>query len=93
MVYFVNQFAKYNVESNNQMIKIIEENFDNPWNYPLNGYCYKTLGEILEHVYITDNNWMEYILKCTNKILIKRASFKTQKQNDFFRMTGSLKVR
>jgi len=27
------------------------------------------------------------------KILLHRASFKTQKQNDFFRMTGSLKVR
>jgi len=32
-------------------------------------------------------------LKFTCKMIINRASFKTQKQNDFFRMTGSLKVR
>ena len=71
MIYLINLYAKYNLDCNNQMIKLLEDHINDPWNYQLNGYYFKTIGNILEHVYKTDNNWMLYILKCTQKILKK----------------------
>lgn len=59
-------YAKCNKLINEQMLKIIQINIKEAFECKLNGYFFKTLGELLEHVYISDLNWMKAFLDVNN---------------------------
>ena len=63
--YLLLKFANHNKYCNLKMLNIIQTNISNAWNYELAGKYFKSLGEILDHIYVTENNWMKYLLKCS----------------------------
>ncbi len=58
----IQYYARCNKAINEQMCEIIDKNITNPMDSALEGYFFKTLGQLLEHVYIADMNWMKSFL-------------------------------
>ena len=51
-------YARCNAEIDSRMLTLLEERVDEPMKTPLSGYFFKTLGELLEHIYVANANWM-----------------------------------
>lgn len=58
-------YAKCNSVINQEMMRILETLGEDPFELALGGYYFKTLGHILEHVYVSDMNWMKEFTKTT----------------------------
>lgn len=58
MVYYSN----CNKVINEIMVKILAEKISDPWNHPLKGYFFKTIGQILEHIFVSDMIWTKSFL-------------------------------
>jgi Uncharacterized protein conserved in bacteria len=52
-------YARCNAAINAAMIETIEKAGLEPFELELSGYFFKTLGAILEHVYVSDLNWLK----------------------------------
>lgn len=52
-------YARCNAAINAAMIEAIEKAGLEPFELELSGYFFKTLGSILEHVYVSDLNWLK----------------------------------
>jgi uncharacterized damage-inducible protein DinB len=55
----VQYYARCNRKINNDMLGIISANVVDPMHYALRGYFFKTLGMLLEHIYIADRVWLQ----------------------------------
>lgn len=55
MVYY----AKCNKIINETMNEVIRKNVTNPYELMLDGYFFKKLGDILDHIFVTDMIWMK----------------------------------
>ena len=55
MVYY----AQCNRQINRVMLDTIAGNLDHPFEKPIEGYHFKTLGQILEHVFTSDMLWLK----------------------------------
>jgi len=58
----IEYFAKYNATANDEMLTIIEHSIPDPLNMPLKGYFFKTLGQLLEHIYLSDRRLIQMFL-------------------------------
>lgn len=63
------ELAQHNKTSNGEMLKVLEQGLEDPWNFKLPGYHFKTLGAILDHVYVVDINWMHHLQSSSRHIL------------------------
>jgi len=52
-------YARCNQKINSDMLGVIAGNVEDPLNHPLQGYFFKTLGKLLEHIYIADSVWLK----------------------------------
>lgn len=55
-------YAKCNAVVNEAMVSTIRDGGVRPYDLPLQGYFFKTLADILEHIWISDMNWMSAFL-------------------------------
>jgi uncharacterized damage-inducible protein DinB len=54
----VRYYARCNTKVNKDMGELLARTVPDPLNMALDGYFFKTLGSILEHIYIADRMWM-----------------------------------
>gem|GEM_PF-2026000 len=52
-------YAQCNKRINETMIDNIQKNIKDPFSLSLDGYFFKTLGQILEHIFVADMIWMK----------------------------------
>ncbi len=52
-------YAHCNKLVNENLARVIQENIELPYDLPLEGYYFKTLGAIFDHQYATDMLWMQ----------------------------------
>ncbi len=55
MVYY----AQCNRHINKAMLDLVEKHVESPLTRPLEGYHFKTVGQLLEHVFVADMNWLK----------------------------------
>jgi uncharacterized damage-inducible protein DinB len=55
-------YARCNLVINGQMLELLGKLGQNPFELGLPGYFFKTLGQLLEHIYVSDMNWMKEFL-------------------------------
>jgi len=55
-------YAQCNAKVNRDMLEVLEKNIQEPLTVALDGYFFLTLGQLLEHIYIADMNWMTTFL-------------------------------
>jgi uncharacterized damage-inducible protein DinB len=55
----VQYYARCNQKINSDMLGIIAGKVKDPMQQPLQGYFFKTLGQLLEHIYIADSIWLK----------------------------------
>jgi len=55
----VQYYARCNQQINSDMLGIIAGKVKDPMQQPLQGYFFKTLGQLLEHIYIADSIWLK----------------------------------
>jgi uncharacterized damage-inducible protein DinB len=55
----VQYYARCNQKINSDMLDIIAGKVKDPLHLPLRGYFFKTLGQLLEHIYIADSIWLK----------------------------------
>lgn len=65
----LSRMAEHNQFSNEEMLRVIEDGLPDPWNFELKGYHFKTLGQILDHGYVTDVNWMCHLFESSQEII------------------------
>lgn len=58
----VQYYARCNQKINHDMLEIVASNLKDPLQLPLQGYFFKTLGQLLEHIYIADRMWLQAFL-------------------------------
>lgn len=58
----IQYFAKCNAIENREMLAVIEKSTPDPLAAPLTGYFFKTLGQLLEHVYLGDRHLVRMFL-------------------------------
>ena len=56
-------YAKCNKAMNAEMLGLIHSHIENPYEHELKGYFFKSLGLLLEHVYVSDMNWMKAFIE------------------------------
>jgi len=59
------RLAGQNQRANAEMHRAIEGGVPDPWHHELTGYHFKTLGQLLDHGYVTDVNWMGHLVTCS----------------------------
>ena len=59
----IKHYAKCNKVINAKMLEIIRKKLKDPLEIQLKGYFFKTLGELLEHIYVSDMMWMNAFLE------------------------------
>jgi uncharacterized damage-inducible protein DinB len=59
----VRYYARCNRQINETMLDLIAAKVENPFDLPLEGYFFKTLGALLEHVWVSDLRWMQTLLE------------------------------
>jgi uncharacterized damage-inducible protein DinB len=52
-------YARCNKAVNASLNEIIRNNIPDPYDLKLDGYFFKTLGDILDHLFVTDMIWMK----------------------------------
>ncbi len=58
----IQYLAKCNAIENQDMLSVIEKNIPDPLALPLSGYFFKTLGQLLEHIYLGDRHLIKMFL-------------------------------
>jgi uncharacterized damage-inducible protein DinB len=74
MIEIYKYYSKCNLEINTQVIKIIEEHEFNIFDYPVDGY-YKSIGEILNHYYVSDLIWLHSFRTIKEYSIYKHSIF------------------
>lgn len=64
------RLAIYNRDSNREMLELVAARLPTPWEFSLKGYHFKFLGEILDHCYIVDINWMDHLRHSSRDIIL-----------------------
>jgi len=59
-------YAKSNQLINEQMHTVIAKSFGEPFTVQLNGYFFKSLGQILDHIFVSDMIWMKAFMEINN---------------------------
>jgi uncharacterized damage-inducible protein DinB len=72
MVDILKYYARCNYEINKNMTENIENSEKKLYDVPVNGY-FKSIGEILEHIVITDTIWLKAFKQVRNSSIFERS--------------------